>query len=76
MLALSFQKKSLEERLSIVLEVSNALKLIDDSKYPTISRMIKVGNAKKVAIINSVITQMESLELDVESSILAVEENI
>jgi len=76
MLPLSFQRKNTSERLVIVLAVAKSIASISKAKYPSIYRLINAGNAKKVAVINSIITQMETLGFDVDASLSAVEQNI
>jgi len=71
-----FELQSAADRKESVLIVKRALNSIDRSKYPNITNTLNSGNTKIYALLNLILDQMYVLNFDIDSSLLAVEENI
>jgi|GEM_PF-6715363 len=70
-----FELQSAADRKESVLIVKRALNSIDRSKYPNITNTLNSGNTKIYALLNLILDQMYVLNFDIDSSLLAVEEN-
>lgn len=73
---LQYQISPTKARKAIVLEIALGLRNINEKKFPKIAMTVKGGNSKKNQLINLVIEQMYSNDMDLESCFLAVEDNI
>ena len=76
MVSSKFQFQDASDRKETVLIVKRALQSLDRSKYPNITNTLNSGNTKVYALLNLILDQMYVLNFDVNSSLLAVEENI
>jgi hypothetical protein len=76
MQTLKYQTDTADERKAVVLTISQGLKVINEKKFPKISMSVKSGNNKKNQVLELLIKQMYSNNLDLEKSFLAVEDNI
>ena len=73
---LQYQSATAETRKAIVLKIARGFKGINEYRFPKIATTLQSGNNKKNQLLELVIAQMYSNDLDLESSFLAVEENI
>jgi len=71
-----FKFQDASDRKETVLIVKRALQSLDRSKYPNITNTLNSGNTKIYALLNLILDQMYVLNFDINSSLLAVEENI
>jgi hypothetical protein len=73
---LEYQTSTTNERKAIILKIAKGLREINKDKFPKIAMTAKAGNNKKNQLINLVIEQMYSNDMELERCFLAVEENI
>ena len=71
-----FQIQSASDRKESVLLIKKSLNSLDKEKSPNISKTLQSGNTKIYALLNLILDQFYVLNFDIDSSLLAVEENI
>lgn len=73
---LKYQALKSEQRKSIILTIAEGLNKIDSKKFPRIYNTFKAGNNKKNQLLNLIIEQLYSNNMNLENCFLALEENI